>query len=341
MSTTTTTQPLPAKAAPGLGGLRTILVPTDYSEPAAEAVRRAAQLAQTVGARLVLLHVFDDADFLVTDSMGLGLMGPLAEYRAQARGVAEKELEAQAQALRDRGLQAEARFCVGHPARQITATATECRADLIVMSTHGRAGWKRLTLGSVAESVVRHAPCPVYTHHAHPETAGDPTLPSHNGKTLSQPPLRLRRILVPSDLSLASSQALPWAESLAKESGAILTLLYVFTPSRLTPGGVGSGGLGLATPLMEGIVREVRKEIEEQFHALGKAVRERGTEAEVLFLEGDASERITAAAESIHCDLIVLATRGHTGWDYPLLGTTTERVVRHAHAPVLVVRGTA
>lgn len=319
--------------------LRTILVPTDFSAPAAEAVRRAEQFAQHAGARLILLHVFDDTDYIVADSTGLGLMGPLADYRAQARSVAEKELEAMADAARDRGLQAEARFCVGHAARQITAIAGDCDADLIVLSTHGRTGWKRLVLGSVAESVVRYAPCAVYTHHAHPDTASDASS-AEPTRGLAQAPLRLRRILVATDFSGAADRALPWAETLAKEAGAMLTLLHVFSASKLTPGGVDNTGFGLATPLVESIVRDVRNGVASQLDALCRAARTRGVHAETLLLEGEAAARVSEAAHSMQSDLIVLATHGHTGWDRPLLGSTAERVVRHAHAPVLVVRGT-
>lgn len=329
----------PTAPAPALV-LRTILVPTDFSLPATEALRRAEHFARHAGARLVLLHAFDNTEFTDAAAADLGSIGPLAQYRAQARLAAAKELEAVAQASRDRGLEVETRFCVGHPARLITATAAEVGADLIVLSTHGRTGWKRLVLGSVAESVVRFAPCPVYSLHAHPDSSAEvsaiPTAAPVD--TLAGAPLRLRRILVPTDFSPAAACALPWAEKLARESDAIVTLLHVFSPSKLAPAHVGSTGFGLATPLVEIYVRQVREDIERQLHALCDSLRARGLTVETLQLDGEPAERVCGAAQSMHSDLVVLATKGVSGWDRPLVGSTAERIVRYANSPVLVVR---
>lgn len=320
--------------------LRTILVPTDFSLPATEALRRAEQFASHAGARLILLHAFDNTDFMDDGLSDLGSMGPLAQYRAQARLVAAKELEALASAARARGLEVETRFCLGHPARLITATAAEVGADLIVLSTHGRTGWKRLVLGSVAESVVRFAPCPVYSLHAHPDSSAEVSaIPSTTpANTLAGAPLRLRRLLVATDFSAAAAKALPWAEKLARESGAIVTLLHVFSPSKLAPAQVGSTGFGLATPMLELYLRQAREDIGHQLDELCIGLRARGLTVETLLLEGEAAERVCAAAHSMHSDLVVIATKGVSGWDRPLVGSTAERIVRYANSPVLVVR---
>jgi universal stress protein A len=139
--------------------IRRVLAPTDFSDDSARAVRYAAELAEKFGAELVLLHVVQDLALVLPDavmptpmptpdltqlmdsaragltnlvgSLGLGRLNPKLEVRA------------------------------GSPAVEIDAAAKELGADLICVSTHGRTGLAHFLLGSVAEKIARHAPCPV------------------------------------------------------------------------------------------------------------------------------------------------------------------------------------
>lgn len=127
-----------------------VLLPTDFSLCSMWALRYAEELARRFGAEIVLVHVDQS---LVPDS-----------ELAQAReGAARKELEEVVTLLRARGMRAHSVLRSGAPAVEILATAEKEHADLIVMGTHGRGGVARVFMGSVTESVVRAASCPVLT----------------------------------------------------------------------------------------------------------------------------------------------------------------------------------
>ena len=137
--------------------IKRILVPSDFSECSDAAVRYGLELARTFGARLHLLHVVQD---------------PASQPWA-AEGFAVPLLEAVDQWQRDAKIRLEASIppedrattvvtCpIASPFPEILRYASDNAIDLIVMGTHGRSGLAHALLGSVAERVVQHAPCPV------------------------------------------------------------------------------------------------------------------------------------------------------------------------------------
>jgi nucleotide-binding universal stress UspA family protein len=132
--------------------LGTILHPTDFSEHSEFAFRVACALARDYKARLILLHV------LTPPMMVYGGEPVLAETWPSVKEVEEKLRQLQNQAHHVR---AEIQVLEGDPVDMILRAAEETHSDVIVMGTHGRTGLGRLLLGSVAESVIRKAPCPV------------------------------------------------------------------------------------------------------------------------------------------------------------------------------------
>jgi nucleotide-binding universal stress UspA family protein len=126
--------------------IRTILHPTDFSERARYALQLACALARDQGAHLTLLHV---------------MPVPLAQEKMRYREEMEGELNRTE--VPDPSVSVERRLEEGDPATQILGAAQEGGCDLIVLGTHGRTGLDRLLMGSVAEQVVRRAPCPVLT----------------------------------------------------------------------------------------------------------------------------------------------------------------------------------
>ena len=147
---------------------RTILHPTDLSEHSRYAFEVARSLAGGSAARLVLLHV--SPNVAVPAREALREPEPGKEYYDRLRGELRRLQEAAA------AVPSECRVAEGHPATEILRTAREVGADLIVMGTHGRTGLRRLLMGSVAEQVVRQAPCPVLTVSIspHPTETGAP-----------------------------------------------------------------------------------------------------------------------------------------------------------------------
>jgi nucleotide-binding universal stress UspA family protein len=143
-----------------------ILVPTDFSETSDAALRYATQLALTLGARINLVHVpgktgeHFEADF------------PHGKFETATRErlasfLTKEELER---------LHPEYALRVGAPAEEIVRYADLCRADLIIMGTHGRSGVAHVLMGSVAEQVVRAAPCPVLLVRAPKQVAAVPAV---------------------------------------------------------------------------------------------------------------------------------------------------------------------
>jgi universal stress protein A len=138
-----------------------LLVPTDFSPASTLAVDAAAILARQLNGRVMLLHVFDPVALTVLES-SFGAPTPelLPPHVEQKIG---DELE---RVKRDHfaGIESETALVLGSSAPEsICEFAKKVGADMIVISTHGRTGLSHLLIGSVAERVVRHAPCPVLT----------------------------------------------------------------------------------------------------------------------------------------------------------------------------------
>jgi nucleotide-binding universal stress UspA family protein len=134
--------------------IRTILHPTDFSPYSDYAFRLACSLARDYGARLVVLHV--EAPPVIVYTEGLIPPEPV-EDKAQLR---ERLHQLQPG---DPKVPVEHYLAEGNAVAEILRTAEDTRCDLILMGTHGRTGLGRLLMGSVAEQVVRRAPCPVVT----------------------------------------------------------------------------------------------------------------------------------------------------------------------------------
>jgi nucleotide-binding universal stress UspA family protein len=140
--------------------IRCILAPTDFSELSTQGLKSALELAKSFGARLALLHVVEPPPYPVEGIMpsysGATLLDDLE--RQASNELAQTLPETQVS-----GVEVTRRVVVGIPYRKIVEVAEEDKADLIVMTTHGRTGLSHLVMGSVAERIVRTAPCPVLT----------------------------------------------------------------------------------------------------------------------------------------------------------------------------------
>jgi nucleotide-binding universal stress UspA family protein len=134
--------------------IQTILHPTDFSEQAQHAFATACSLARDHGARVIVLYVRAAA-------AAYGALGPIVPEPVWT----PEDVEAGLAGLHlpEPGVEVEYRVADGDAAAEITRLASEVKANLIVMGTHGRTGLGRLLMGSVAENVLRRAPCPVLT----------------------------------------------------------------------------------------------------------------------------------------------------------------------------------
>jgi nucleotide-binding universal stress UspA family protein len=140
--------------------IRSILLPTDFSECAHYALSYAASFARAAHASIICVHVIEP----VVPTVGYTGMAeplPMADISDQLEGSAERELPKIAEADECAGLNVEEVIAHGDAASEIVRVARERGVDLIVIASHGRTGLGRMLFGSTAESVVRHAPCPV------------------------------------------------------------------------------------------------------------------------------------------------------------------------------------
>ena len=303
------------KAAAHLSRLATVLVPTDFSAESFKALRYGAALARKFGAKLHVVHV-SEIDFAAP---GPALPGrdPLLSDTEIARALKQQFETAPGGAI--------AAIFHGRTGRafdQICRFAREIEADLIVMSTHGRTGLKRIFLGSNAERVVQHSSLPVLVvRQSEQEFIAD-------GQSL-----QIQKILVPTDFSTSSMEALDYAVAFGRDFGARLVLLHsVSIPEFISADPDGPHHLG---PTIE----ETRVAAEGQMREFVQGIDFDQVPFETQITMGRPTEMICGYAEKKEIDLIITSTHGRTGFMHVLIGSVAEHLVRYAHSPVLVVPG--
>jgi len=200
----------------------------------------------------------------------------------------------------------------GTASDSILAFAEAQDTDLIVIGTHGRRGFDRLMLGSVAERVIRKASCPVLAV----------CRPSHDfivpGK--QQGPVRLSRILFCTDFSENSQRALDHAISLSTEYTAECTLLHVLedVPSSAN---------------IEQAIATATERLDKLIPPEGRKTGRIGTIVRI----GKPYEQIIQLALEAQTDIVVMAVRGRNALDLAVFGSTTYRVIQLGPCPVLAV----
>ena len=138
--------------------LQKILLPTDFSNYSAAATKYACELATKFDAELHILHTLE-SHLSLTPNFGMGL--DLPKYVSESKAAAEKSLAGVLDSKWSAGRTVVKAIVEGSPQVEIIGYARKHNIDLIVLATHGRTGLSHVLMGSVAESVVRTAPCPV------------------------------------------------------------------------------------------------------------------------------------------------------------------------------------
>jgi len=277
--------------------IRDVLCLTDLSPRSDFALDHARRLAERFQAELTVYHAVERFEGAYPDvTFGIG-----RELTEAAEKRAVSTLGAAVQGI---GTRTEVKVePVASAADAVLEMALGRRADLTVMATHGRRGLRHMLLGSMTEEVIQHARSPVLC--------------------LREPaPTAYRRILVPTDLSLASRLAFPMAAFLARSFGAEVIGLHAAPPA------------SVAT--LSGIP-ERRAPVPSEA-ALWDFFRSDFTGLPVtahVYTEV-AWDCIVRTAKVEGADLIVMATRGHDSVSDRIVGSTTERTLRHAPGPVLV-----
>jgi universal stress protein A len=146
------------------------------------------------------------------------------------------------------------------------------------------------------------------------------------------PDIGIRSILVPIDFSVHSKNALKYAIPMAVQFGAMLHLIYVVEPT------IYPADLGFGQVVLPGVEDELRQKGADELKALIEKEIGGRVEATATVRTGNPHHEILSEAEEKEVDLIVVATHGHSGVEHMLFGSTADRIVRHAHCPVLTVR---
>ena len=137
--------------------IRMIIMPTDFTNNSGHVLNYASEIAKKFHAKVLIMHVIDPFTYSVTDAM------QVIDHYVPLKTIAQPMVEDLQKRLKKRCVKSSTFITKGTPYLEIIRKARQTRADLIVMGTHGRTGAKHLLMGSVAERVVRLAPCPVLT----------------------------------------------------------------------------------------------------------------------------------------------------------------------------------
>jgi nucleotide-binding universal stress UspA family protein len=304
----------PAAKEERMPPFRTILVAADFSESSRDAFQVACALARAEKTRLLIVNVVEPL-YVAEEPVYRGQLNVPFSIAERDPGYYKHITERLRQFyVPDHSVDAEYRTLDGTPAEEILRAP----CDLIVMGTHGRTGLDRLISGSVAETVLRRASCPVLALRSRD---CEPTSQEEAPATTS-----IRTILHPTDFSDCADDALRVARSLAREHGAQLIILHTI-PMESVP-------IELALPPVDRRACQTALEV--------RAARLNGPEldlpAKTKLADGDAAEEIIRTADEAECDLIVMGTHGRSGLGRLLMGSVAESVLRRASRPVLAVK---
>ena len=306
----------PAKTTPV--SVKNVLFATDFSDTSEAALPYATAICRRFAGTLHAVHVLSDASLLLmTGGVDYVSMGTLYD---DAHNQAKLRLEQLAEHFGGVAHRSYVRH--GQVWKNLAPIVEENSVDLIVLGTHGRTGLGKLLLGSVAEDILRQAPCPVLT--VGPKVCGRAKLPlfQNHFRDLTPPELELRQIVFATNFAKNSARAAQEAIALAEEFRARLTLMHVledYAQLGSRPGPIEDGVRRLQELIPRGNTLQYVPEIVVEF--------------------GPAAERILKVASEREADMIVLGARSsadvgttHLPW------SSAHHVIVNARCPVLTIR---
>ncbi len=288
-----------------------IVVATDFSDQARDALSHAARIAKIRDAELVLVHALSMPD--TTYNMPYAVRVPEAylELAGEIRKESEAKLEAEKEKLEAEGIRVSIRCESEMPDRSILEAAESCGANLIVLGSHGRIGLTRFLLGSVAEHVARHATCDVLIARGPAPTEG------------------YHKLLVPTDFSKEGEAVLGKAISLVEDKGDV-DLLHCWQLPGVPINYFGNTDYGLGDSINNGALQ------------LGGTWVERFSTDNVAIAfsaeRGDARHAIEERTKSSKFDLVVMGSHHRKGLQRFLLGSVAETTMRHLEMSVYITK---
>jgi nucleotide-binding universal stress UspA family protein len=285
--------------------IKNILCPVDFFPASIAAANYAARLAARNKARLYLLHVMSPVVIPDRYEYPLPYMPQLMKSIRQASAQQMEKIESR---LKRTGIIVSSRLRLGDVYDQIEREIKSLKPDLAVMGTHGRHGLKRWLLGSTTEKLVRHSPVPLLI------------LSSERDRSLIP---HFRRIVLATDLSEGTTDALAFALLLVQKDESKITLLHVVDDLAADVSGEYRGAL----------LSGVQQQLEEFVPPRSRNRCDIVTKVDV----GRPDRIIRWTLRSNKADLVVISIHGKSIMDRVLLRSTAEHVVRSARCPVLLI----
>jgi nucleotide-binding universal stress UspA family protein len=287
----------------------TVLIPTDGSDHSVRAAEHGHFLAQLFDATVHVINVVD-----IQGAAGMFDAGGIVQsINDQLIAEGETAIEAVEAVVGERD-SVTTTVVKGEPSETILEYADDHDVDVITMGTHGRTGLNRYIAGSVTERVVRLADVPVLTVRATDQ---------------SQLVGEYDEVLIPTDGSEPAAMAIDHGLAIAQKTGARIHAVNI----------VDVGDVAVSpnyTPPTE-VIEHLESEGEAATDRIATQARARGLDAIIEVREGFPASDLLDYADEHDIDLITMGTTGRTGLNRYLLGSTTERIIRHAEIPVLAV----
>ncbi len=284
-----------------------ILCPIDFSPGSEHAMKVAVEMAKRSGAALVLAHSWYLPAPAISDELPFSADTIRLMIEDEEQGLAAAVKQATALGAK----QVQTLFLTGTPAgRLVDAVHADRAIGLVVMGTHGRTGLARILLGSVAEKVVRLAPCSVLV------TRGEATT--------------FKRILCPIDFSESCRHAVDAAAEVAQRMAAEITLLHVVEVPITYSG----------EPPIAGFVADLGARSARVLDQWATELRARVSTAVTTrtAIGSPGAETLAVLDGEPRFDLAIVGSHGRRGIQRVLLGSVAEKIVRHAPCAVMVAR---
>ena len=284
--------------------LEKILCPVDFSAVSDDAVDYAATLAKLYEASVHLLHVVSPI-FPTFGSIKINT----SHLTHSARVAATDQLYALRKRLKHEDVITEFVVRVGKVYEEIKTAIEAFKPDLLVIGTHGRRGIDRWFMGSTAQQLLRHSPVPIVT------------ISAGGRRSRSRHPFR--KILVTTDFSEGTPEALSFAFSLAQENQSKITLLHV----------INDAAVDLSVKYRKKVLSASQRQLEDLVPAGARDWSKVLTRIET----GTPYKEILKILKANKMDLLVMNIHGKGMLDRVLIGSTAERVVRGAQCPVMLI----
>lgn len=302
-----------------------ILTPLDGSQLSEGILPYVRALAPALGAQVDLLQMHTEATYeleQLDDPERASITAALEPLNVRLQNLSESYLLRIAEGLTGVGVNTRVLVRYGHPATQIVTEAEKDDDTLIAMSTHGRAGIGRWLMGSVTDRVLHTTMTPMLV--VHPERFAPSTASA----------VTIGTLIVPLDGSDLAEAVLPIATEIAAGTKAGVILARVLDMP-------GRSSLNV-TQLAAAGVSEATREEQEAAEYLGEkadSLRNAGVaEVQTRVVRGNPAEEIEELARTTPNSMIIASTHGRSGVGRAVMGSVTDRLVRHSGHPALIVR---